>query len=63
MTARTVDTALDLVGCAIALKLHVQLAQPDDARRQVDRAIDLLSDLDAALTPKALGRHPAHESR
>lgn len=62
MTARTAAVALELVGAAIALKLHVQLAQPADARRQVDRAIDLLADIDEALTPQALGRHPAHES-
>lgn len=49
MTPTVQDTALALVGAALAVKLHAELRRPDLARLQLDRALDLLADLDNRL--------------
>lgn len=64
MTARTDVRALALVVVdhALTARLWTDLDRPDEARVEVDRTLDALAAFDAALTPQALGRHPAHES-
>lgn len=71
MTVPTVqDTALQLVGAALAVKLHAELRRPDLARTGLDRCLDLLAQLDDRLPhhppapagPDALACRPAARS-
>lgn len=63
------DTALQLVGAVLAVRLHAELSRPDLARAGLNRCLDLLADLDDALPhhppPALAGAGPRHieESR
>lgn len=46
------DTALQLVGAALAVKLHAELGRPARARTELHRCLDLLADLDDRLPPE-----------
>lgn len=48
------EVALSLVGCALAVKLHAQLGQPDRARAEMHRALDLLAVLEDRLPHEQL---------
>lgn len=47
--ARADDLAYQLLDAALTARIHVTLGQPTEARDELERALDALAQLDAAL--------------